>query len=71
VDVILRIKKNREYKLETPPVSSLLVSNPSRPMLPGIGFEPNSRLSVEAINLSAGGSSATTVEVYATVEIYP
>ena len=71
IDVILRIKKNRDYKLETPPVSALLVSNPSRPMLPVLMFEPNSQLSVEAVNLSAGGSSATTVEVYATVEIYP
>jgi len=71
IDLILRVKKNREYKLETPPVSALLVSNPSRPQLPAVGYEPATRLSVEAINLSAGGASATTVEVYATVEIYP
>jgi hypothetical protein len=71
IDVVLRIKKNRDYKLETPPVSALLVSNPSRPQLPVLMFEPNSQLSIEAVNLSAGGSSATTVEVFATVEIYP
>lgn len=70
-DVVLRIKKNRDYKLETPPVSSLLVSNPSRPQLPVLMFEPNSQLSVEAINIDAGTSSAVTVEVFATVEIYP
>ena len=71
IDVVLRIKKNRDYKLETPPVSALLVSNPSRPQLPVLMFEPNSQLSVEAINLAAGGASATTVEVFATVEVYP
>lgn len=72
IDVVLRIKKmNREYKLETPPVSALLVSNPSRPQLPVLMFEPNSQLSIEAVNLAAGGASATTVEVFATVEIYP
>jgi len=71
IDVILRIKKNRDYKLETPPVSALLVSNPSRPQLPVLMFEPNSQLSIEAVNLAAGGTSATTVDVFATVEIYP
>ncbi|MEM5830423.1 MAG: hypothetical protein QXL82_02860 [Candidatus Aenigmatarchaeota archaeon] len=71
IDVVLRIKKNRDYKLETPPVSALLVSNPSRPQLPVLMFEPNSQLSIEAVNLAAGGASATTVEVFATVEIYP
>jgi hypothetical protein len=71
IDVVLRIKKNRDYKLETPPVSALLVSNPSRPELPVLMFEPNSQLSIEAVNLAAGGTSATTVEVFATVEIYP
>ena len=70
IDVIVRVKKNRKYMLETPPVSSLLVSNPSRPKLPALLYESNTRLSIEAINLAAGGSSATTVTVQADVDIY-
>jgi len=70
IDVQLKIKKNRKYMLETPPVSSLLVSNPSRPRLPALLYEPNSRLSVEAINLSAGQSTSQTVTVQADVDIY-
>jgi len=70
VDVQLKIKKNRKYMLETPPVSSLLVSNPSRPKLPALLYEPNSKLSVEAINLSAGQSTSQTVTVQADVDIY-
>jgi hypothetical protein len=70
VDVQIKIKKNRKYLLETPPVSSLLVSNPSRPKLPALLFEPNSRLSIEAINLAVGQSTAQTVTVQADVDIY-
>jgi hypothetical protein len=70
IDVQIKIKKNRKYMLETPPVSSLLVSNPSRPRLPALLYEPNARLSIEAINLAAGGTSATTVTVQADVDIY-
>jgi len=71
IDVNIKIKKNRKYMVETGPVSSLLISNPSRRKLPALGYEPNSRLSIEAINLAAGGSSATQVEVYADVLILP
>jgi len=72
VDFVVRIKKGREPKLETPPVSALLVSNPSRPQLPVLMFEPNSQLTVEAVNIDANtGTTAYTFEVFATVEVYP
>ena len=71
VDVNIKIKKNRKYMIETGPVSSLLISNPSRRKLPMLGYEPNSRLTIEAINLAAGGASATQVEVFADVLILP
>jgi len=71
IDVNIKIKKNRKYMVETGPVSSLLISNPSRRRLPMLGYEPNSRLTIEAINLGAGGASATQVEVFADVLILP
>jgi len=71
IDVNVKIKKNRRYMIETGPVSSLLISNPSRRKLPMLGYEPNSRLTIEAVNLAAGGSSATQVEVFADVLILP
>jgi hypothetical protein len=70
IDVQIKVKKNRKYMLETPPVSSLLVSNPSRPKLPALLYEGNDRLAIEAINLATGGASATTVIVQADVDIY-
>jgi len=71
IDVNIKVKKNRRYMIETGPVSSLLISNPSRRKLPMLGYEPNSRLSIEAINLAPGQSSAQQVEVFADVLILP
>ncbi len=72
IDVMLRIKKNNIRTLvQTPPVSTMLVSNPSRQKIPApILFGPNDQLTIEAINLAAGAASATTVTVYADVDVY-
>jgi len=71
IDVNVRIKKNRKNMIETGPVSSLLISNPSRRRLPMLGYEPNSRLTIEAINLAPGQANAQQVEVFADVLILP
>jgi len=61
VDAIMGFTKNGVKILAlSQPLSSLLISNPSRPRLPPMFFEPNSRLSIFEVNLTAVGASAVT-----------
>jgi hypothetical protein len=68
IDAILVFKKGlKEEVARTPPINSLLVSNPSRPRIKPILYRANEMLSINAINLQAGGSSATILTVHAKV----
>ncbi len=72
VDVKIQIIKDGvKFLYETAPVSTLLVSNPSRPRLfVPILFRSGQRLSIRAINLAPGQTTAQTVTVYADVDLY-
>ena len=68
IDAILVFKKGlKDEVARTPPINTLLVSNPSRPRIKPILYKANEMLSINAINLQAGGSAATTLTVYAKV----
>jgi hypothetical protein len=61
------LKNQRTPLLETPPLTSLLVSKPSRPDVPPapLYFEPLSRLSVNVVNIEPEGTgSAKNVKFY-------
>lgn len=65
IDGLVQIFKN-DYTLEiqTDPLSTLVVSNPAKPKYPKkvyVGFD---KISAKAINLAAGGASATTITFY-------
>lgn len=67
VDGIFIIEVDGVEELRTPPVSTLLVSNPNRPRplaKKKIVVGKASRVTAKFINLTAGGSSATTTTVY-------
>ncbi len=72
VDVKIQIIKDGMRLLhETAPVSTLLVSNPSRPRLPAlILFRSGQRLSIRAINIAPGQATDQTVTVYADIDLY-
>jgi len=65
VDAIVDIYKNElDVVLKTDPISTLLVSNPSRPKYGKKVFEPGARLSMRAVNLAAIGTEAVTDTFY-------
>jgi hypothetical protein len=72
VDVKIQIIKDGVKLLyETAPVSTLLISNPSRPPLRlPILFRGGQRLSIRAINIAPGQATAQTVTVYADIDFY-
>ena len=55
--------------ITTDPLSSLVVSNPSRPRYPAIRLNPNQRLSATATTLAANGTSAVTDNVFVKVQV--
>jgi len=63
------IKNGIKTLLITDPLSSLLVSNPSRPTYPKLRFEPGSRLQIKETNLAAVGTSAVTNIFYIKVKV--
>ena len=70
IDLLLNFKKNGRKTLSSVgPVNTLVVSNPSRPRPPVMGYEPGSIMSIDAINLDAGGSADTTETVYAHITV--
>jgi hypothetical protein len=71
VDCIVAFVKNGRKELQwTPPLSALNVANPARPRVDPMLFEGDSRLSIRAVNLAAGGNAAQTVVFYADVDVY-
>lgn len=65
VDAVANIVKNGEAVMATTaPINALLVSNPSRPGITKVTFEPGSTLSVTFTTLSAVGSSAVSATLY-------
>ena len=71
VDGVARIKRNLyEDKVLVPPVSTLLVSNPSRPRIAEAWFSEGDIISVEFINIAATGSSAATTKFYLVFDVY-
>jgi len=55
------IKNNVKVLFRTPPLSALIVTNPSRPAIPIMEFGPNDRLNIQLVTLAANtGSSAVT-----------
>lgn len=58
VDGIFIFKKNNYSEImRTPPISTMLVSNPQRPRMPKFTLGPSDKLSVQFINLASGGGS--------------
>lgn len=55
--------------ITTDPLSSLVVTNPSRPRYPAIRLNPNQRLSATATTLAANGTSAVTDVVFVKVQV--
>lgn len=65
VDAQLEIRKNDiTVMARTDPLSTMLVSNPSRPKISPLVYEEGDRLSIAGVTLAAGGSSASTDTFY-------
>jgi len=62
------VKDLIQDKLKTAPLTTLLVSNPARPMITPIEFDEYQKLSVDLITLEAVGATAVTVKFYMDVE---
>jgi hypothetical protein len=71
VDGIAKVKKNF-FKDEciVGPVSTLLVSNPSRPTVAPATWSWGDTISYEYINIAAVGSSAVTVKFYLVFDVH-
>ncbi|MEM4976161.1 MAG: hypothetical protein QXT64_02430 [Desulfurococcaceae archaeon] len=72
-DGVFIVEVDGERQLVTPPVSTLLVSNPQRPRplaKKKIVLGKGSRLTLKFINLAAGGASATTTTAYVDVVVF-
>jgi len=70
-DGIIQFRKNRDTVVtSTAPVSTLLVSNPTRPTVTKKVWGPADILSAYFITLAAQGTSATTVTVYVKFKIF-
>jgi len=68
VDAILEFKRNAtQIAFKTSPISTLLVSNPSRPEITPFIYEGTDQLSISARNLANVDASAATITVYAKV----
>jgi len=70
-DGIAKLKRNfYEDHVITPPLSTMLVSNPSRPMIAGKSWEEGDTISGEFINTVAVGAEAKTNTFYLVFDIY-
>ena len=68
-DCIVEFRRNGvETILKTDPVSTLLVSNPSRPRYGKKVLRPFDRLALRAINLAAIGAEAATTTFYVKIK---
>lgn len=65
IDGILEVKRNlKDSVVRTPPVNSLLISNPSRPRIKPVVFKSGDLVTAEYQNLSAGGAATTSITLY-------
>ena len=65
IDISLYFFKNRLQQIaKVGPMSTRLVSNPSRPPTAPMVYGPTSILTVQAVNLVAGGASPTTLLIH-------
>ena len=70
-DGILKLIKNRtDIAVETPPINTMLVSNPSRPRIKPSVFEEHDTVVGHFINLAAVGTGGATVTLYLKFKIF-
>jgi hypothetical protein len=56
------IKNNVKVLFRTPPLSALIVTNPSRPAIPVMEFAPNDRLNLQLITIAANSSTSAVTD---------
>ena len=56
------IKNNVKVLFRTPPLSALIVTNPSRPAIPVMEFGPNDRLNIQLVTLAANSSTSSVTD---------
>ena len=56
------IKNNVKVLFRTPPLSSLIVTNPSRPAIPVMEFGPNDRLNIQLVTIVNNTSSSAVID---------
>ena len=69
--VVQVVRNSGNIPLVTPPVNTLLVSNPSRPrIMPAVALPAATQFRFFYITNANNGASATTVTVYAQVDVF-
>jgi len=56
------IKNNVKVLFRTPPLSALIVTNPSRPAIPVMEFAPNDRLNLQLVTIAANSSTSAVTD---------
>jgi hypothetical protein len=56
------IKNNVKVLFRTPPLSALIVTNPSRPAIPVMEFAPNDRLNLQLVTIASNSSSSSVTD---------
>ena len=56
------IKNNVKVLFRTPPLSSLIVTNPSRPAIIPMLFGPNDRLNIQLVTIAANSSTSAVTD---------
>jgi len=56
------IKNNVKVLFRTPPLSALIVTNPSRPAIPVMEFAPNDRLNLQLVTIASNSSSSAVTD---------
>jgi len=57
------IKNNVKVLFRTPPLSALIVTNPSRPAIPVMEFAPNDRLNIQLVTLASNSSTSAVNDI--------
>jgi hypothetical protein len=56
------VKNNVKVLFRTPPLSALIVTNPSRPAIPVMEFAPNDRLNLQLITIASNSSTSAVTD---------
>ena len=56
------IKNNVKVLFRTPPLSALIVTNPSRPAIPMMEFAPNDRLNLQLVTIASNASTTAVTD---------